>query len=564
MRQVPLFSIVLLLLPSMMAFAGDSTPEPLPAHRRSVVHAKHGMVAAAHPTAVTIGLDVLKAGGSAVDAAIAMNAALGVVEPMSCGIGGDLFALIWDAKSETLYGINASGPAPSGLSIDKIRPEPDGTIPLRDPVAWTIPGCVDGWYRMHERFGRLSMSKLLEPSIGAARDGAPVSRVIAGYWQKSLALKDKPGFAEVYLPGGRPPREGALFRNPALAETYQRIAADGRDAFYRGQIADAIQAFSKKHGGYLTTEDLSAFRSEWIEPISTTYRGVRVYELPPNGQGLAALQMLNILETFDLKKVGRSSPQFWHLLVEAKKLAFADRARYFADPAYTDVPIERLNSKAYARSRAALIDPGKAAPSVAHGEAAIEHGDTTYLCAADRDGNMVSLIQSNFYGFGSGYVVGGFALQNRGALFNLDPKHPNALRPGKRPFHTIIPAFASRDGRPWLAFGVMGGSMQPQGHVQVLINLIDFQMDLQQAGDAARFRHLGSSQPTGTAMTVGGTLHLEPSVPEAIRAALRSMGHRVEIGKESFGGYQAIARDLTTGVYSGATESRKDGCALGY
>jgi len=537
---------------------------PATTHRRSVAFGQNGMVAAAHPLAVTIGLDVLKDGGSAVDAAIAVNAALGVVEPMSCGIGGDLFAIVWDAKTQKLYGLNASGPAPASMTIDKITPEPDGTIALRSPQSWTVPGCVDGWTSLHERFGKLPLARLMQPSIDAARNGAIVPRVIAGYWQNGTKLKELPGFAETFMPNGTPPLEGALFKNPALAETYQRIAQHGRDGFYNGVTAKQIAAQARQHGGFITTEDLAVFRSEWIEPISTTYRGVKLYELPPNGQGLAAIQMLNILENFDLKKLGRASPEYWHVLIEAKKLAFADRARYYADPKFADVPIAQLGSKSYAKQRAALIDMNKAAQQDPPGDPRIEHGDTTYLCTADADGNMVSLIQSNYYGFGSGYVVGGFAMQNRGALFNLDPKHPNALKPGKRPFHTIIPAFAMRDGKPWLAFGVMGGSMQPQGHAQVLINLLDFEMDLQQAGDAARFRHLGSSQPTGTTMTDGGTVHVEAALPASIRQALEAKGHRIVIEDASFGGYQAIMRDPQTGHYAGATESRKDGMALGY
>ena len=532
-------------------------------HRRSVVHARNGMVAAAHPLAVNIGLDILKAGGSAVDAAIAVNAALGFLEPMMCGVGGDLFALVWDAKAKKLHGINASGPAPSSLTIDKVKPEPDGTIPLRSPYAWTVPGCVDGWFRLHERFGRLPMAELLAPAIRAARQGEPVPRVIADAWAEQVSLRDKPGFEETYLPSGRAPREGEVFRNEALASTYARIARDGRDAFYKGPIAQAIEAFSAQHGGFLTVKDLAAFHSEWVEPIATTYRGVTIHELPPSGQGLAALQILNILENFDLRSLGRDSAELWHLMVEAKKLAFADRARYYADPALAEVPVQHLLSKEYAEQRAAMIDSNRAALRIEPGKSPIAKGDTTYLCVADSEGNMVSLIQSVFWEFGSGYAVEGFALQNRGALFNLDSKHANALQPGKRPFHTIIPAFASRDGQPWLAFGVMGGSMQPQGHAQVLINLIDFDMDLQQAGDAPRFRHSESSQPTGTTMTKGGVLLLEASVPASIREALAGKGHRIQIGG-SFGGYQVIARNLETGVYAAATESRKDGCAMGY
>lgn len=533
-------------------------------HPRSVVHARHGMVAAAHPLAVDTGLDILKQGGSAVDAAIGVNAALGFLEPFMCGVGGDLFAMVWDAGAKKLYGLNGSGPCPSGMTIDAASPEPDGTIPLHSQHSWTIPGCVDAWIELHETFGRLPMASILAPSVRAAREGEPVPRIIAATWAEAgKGLKDMPGFADTYLPGGRAPREGEVFRNEALAKTYERIAREAR-SFYTGEIARAIESFSAQNGGFLTVADLSAFHSEWAEPISTTYRGVTVHEMPPNGQGLAAIEMLNILENFDLRSLGRDSPELWHLLVEAKKLAFEDAAKYYADPAFAKIPVGGLACKVYAKERAALIDGKKAARHVAAGTPVHEHGDTTYLAVADAEGNMVSLIQSLFHGFGSGYVVEGFALQNRGALFNLDPSHPNSLQPGKRPFNTIIPAFATRDGEPWLAFGVMGGSMQPQGQVQVLVNILDFGMDLQQAGDEPRFHHVDSSQPTGTPMTDGGLLLLEPSVPAGLRKALEQKGHRVQVGGSAFGGYQAIARDPATGVYSGATESRKDGLAMGY
>jgi gamma-glutamyltranspeptidase/glutathione hydrolase len=534
---------------------------------RSVVHARHGMVAAAHPLAVQIGIDVLKEGGSAVDAAIAVNAVLGFLEPVANGVGGDLFAIVWDQESGKLYGLNASGRSPLSLTADKVPANPDGTIPLYSPYAWSVPGCVDGWYELHGRFGHLPMQRLLEPAIRAATEGEPVPQVIAAAWARGAKVfGDKPGFAATFLPDGRPPREGETFRNPGLAQTYRTLAEGGRDAFYRGKIAEAIVAFSEANGGFFTREDFARHRSEWVEPISTDYRGVTVYELPPNGQGLAALQMLNILEGFDLTAMGRDSVEFWHTLVEAKKLAFEDRARFYADPAFADVPVEGLLSKEYARRRAALIDPRRAARTLQPGQPALSHGDTTYLSVADAAGNMVSLIQSNYTGFGSGFVVQGwgFGLQNRGGLFNLDPESPNYLEPGKRPFHTIIPAFAMRDGKPWLSFGVMGGDMQPQGHVQVLVNLIDFGMNLQEAGDAPRFYHGGSSSPTGTLMRNGGVLSLERGVSQEIRRGLVRLGHRLSDTIGRYGGYQAIARDPSRGVYSGATESRKDGCAMGY
>jgi len=534
---------------------------------RSVVHARHGMVAASHPLAVQIGVEVLKQGGSAVDAGIAVNAVLGFLEPVANGVGGDLFAIVWDQKSGKLYGLNASGRSPLSLTADKVPANPDGTIPLYSPYAWSVPGCVDGWYELHERFGRLPMPQLLEPAIRAATEGEPVPQVIAAAWARSARIfADKPGFASTFLPDGKPPREGEVFRNPALARTLRALAEGGRDAFYRGEIAEAIVAFSEEHGGFFSDEDLERHRSEWVEPISTDYRGVTLYELPPNGQGLAALQMLNILENFDLAAMGRDSVDLWHTMVEAKKLAYEDRARFYADPAFAEIPIDGLLSKEYAKKRAALIDPQRAARTVEAGNPALSQGDTTYLTVADAEGNMISLIQSNYTGFGSGYVVEGwgFGLQDRGGLFNLDPESANYLEPGKRPFHTIIPAFAMRDGKPWLSFGVMGGAMQPQGHVQVLVNMIDFGMNLQEAGDAARFYHGGSSQPTGTLMKSGGQLSLEAGVSAEIRRGLTRRGHRLVDTVGVYGGYQAIARDPVSGVYSGASESRKDGCAAGY
>jgi gamma-glutamyltranspeptidase/glutathione hydrolase len=534
---------------------------------RSVVHARHGMVAAAHPLAVQIGVEILKQGGSAVDAAIATNAALGFLEPISCGIGGDLFAIVWDAESGKLYGLNASGRAPLALTADKVAANDDGTIPTYSAFSWSVPGAVDGWFELHGRFGRLPMQDVLQPAIRAADEGEPVPQVIAAAWQRGARVfGDKPGFAATFLTDGKAPQVGEIFRNPDLARSYRLIAEHGRDAFYRGPITEAIVAFSEQNDGFFSAEDFDRHHSEWVDPISTDYRGVTVYELPPNGQGLAALQMLNILEGYDLAAMGRDSAQFWHVMVEAKKLAFEDRAKYYADPAMADLPIAGLLSKEYAKERAALINPKRAARRIEAGQPRLHQGDTTFLVTADEQGNMVSLIQSNYTGFGTGHVVEGFGfgLQSRGALFNLNPESANYLEPGKRPFHTIIPAFAMRDSKPWLAFGVMGGDMQPQGHVQVLVNLIDFGMNLQEAGDAARYYHGGSSSPTGTVMTTGGVLSLESGVPADVRRELVRMGHRLSETIGRYGGYQAIARDPVTGIYSGATESRKDGCAMGY
>lgn len=535
---------------------------------RSPVLARHGMVAAAHPLAVQVGVDVLKQGGSAVDAAIAVNAALWLVEPVSCGVGGDLFAIVWDPGTGKLWGLNGSGRAPAALTIDAVTKEKDGTIPEHTPFAWTVPGCVDGWTELHARFGRLPLKTLLAPTIAYAREGVPVAQVIAASWARAVGrFGDKPGFAEVFMPGGRAPREGEPFSNPALAATLETVALGGRDGYYRGRVAEAIVAFSRRVGGFFTLDDLAAHRSEWVTPLSTTYRGHTVWELPPNGQGLAALEMLNMLEEYDLKGMGRDNPDFWHLLVEIKKLAYEDRARFYADPVFAAVPVAGLLDKGYARRQAARVDMRRAARRLEPSNPALRDGDTTFLVTADGRGQMVALIQSNYTGFGSGYVVPelGFGIHNRGALFALDPGHPNALAPGKRPFHTIIPAFVTRDGVPLMAFGVMGGDMQPQGHVQVLVNLLDFGMNLQEAGDAARFYHTGSSEPTGTMMEDGGVLHLESGVPFEIRQELLRRSHRlVEASGISFGGYQAIWRDPATGVYTGASESRKDGCAMGY
>ncbi|MFM7231006.1 MAG: gamma-glutamyltransferase [bacterium] len=563
-----LVALVSALVPEFDAFAG--TPGTgRGAATRSVVYGRHGMVACSQPLAAQAGLEVLKAGGSAVDAAIAINACLGLMEPTANGVGGDLFAIVWDPRTGKLHGLNASGASPRGLTADRIPAEKDGTIPLHSPYAWSVPGCVDGWTTLHARFGRLPLERLLAPAIGYADEGFPVSPVIASDWSRAPArFGDKPGFAEVFMPGGRTPREGELFRNPALARTLRRIAQGGRAGFYEGETATELVRYSREVGGFLALEDLSSHRSEWVDPVGTDYRGWTVWELPPPGQGIAALQMLNMLERFDLRAMGRESADFWHVLTEAKKLAFADRARYYADPAFARVPVAELVSKDYAQRRASRIDLTRAMVTDLPGDPApLNRRETTYLCAADSSGMMVSLIQSNYTGFGSGYCVPalGFGIQNRGNMFDLTPGRPNSYAPGKRPFHTIIPAFMTRDGRPVMAFGLMGGDMQPQGHAQVVVNLVDFGMNLQEAGDAIRMHHTGSSEPTGTVMRDGGVLHIEDGLPAAVIAELRRRGHRIEpeaVG--NYGGYQAIWRDPATGVYSGATERRKDGCALGW
>lgn len=564
-----LFLFLMNPLPAAAPLPTDSYArgEGFPYQSRSPVIAKHGIVATSHPLASQVGLDVLKSGGTAADAAIAANAMLGLVEPMSCGIGGDLFVLYWDAKSRKLYGLNASGRCPQKLTCEVCTGLNLEEIPLEGPLSWTMPGCVDGWETLRSRFGVKTMSELLAASIVAAEEGAPVTEIIGGYFASAeAALKKDPGSTATYLPSGRPPRHGELFRNPDLARTYRLIADGGAEAFYRGEIAERLVAFSDEVGGYFSAEDLSSHRSEWVEPVSTNYRGYDVWELPPNGQGIAALQMLNTLEAYDLKSLGRGNPEFWHLLVEAKKLAFADRARFYADPAFGEVPVADLISKDYAAKRRALISTEKALVGVPAGDPRLSHGDTIYLSVVDKDRNCCSLIQSNFHGFGSKLTPPGlgFALQNRGALFALDEAHPNCLKPGKRPFHTIIPAMVTKDGRPWLCFGVMGGDMQPQGHVQVLVNLIDFGMNVQHAGDAARFEHTGSASPTGAAeKPLGGTVVLEPGVPEEVAEGVRAKGHQVARGVNG-GGYQGILIDDANGTLHGATEPRKDGTAAGY
>ena len=563
----PALILLALGLTGLPAIAADR-PEGRSFATRSVTLARHGIVAAAHPVAVQVGLEILRRGGSAVDAAIAVNAALSLMEPTSCGLGGDLFAMVWDPATGKLYGLNGSGRAPLALTLDKVPPLADGTMPVYSPYAWTVPGCADAWFELHERFGRLPMKDLLAPTIAYAREGVPVPQVIAGSWARSVArFKDKPGFAEVFLPGGKAPAEGQPFANPALANTLELLAAGGRDAFYRGEIAEKIVAYSRKEGGFFSIEDFARHTSEWQEPISTTYRDVTVWELPPNSQGLAALEMLNILERFDLKAMGRDSPDFWHVMVEAKKLAFADRSAYYADPAFSPAPVAALLDKSYAERQAKRIDMKRAAKSVEPGNPALQHADTTFLVTADERGMMVALIQSNYTGFGSGYVIPelGFGLQDRGALFSLKAGHPNVLAPGKRPFHTIIPAFMGKDGVPEMAFGLMGGDMQPQGHAQIVVNLVDFGMNLQEAGDAPRFYHTDDSEPTGTAMTDGGVLNLESGPSQDVIQALLRRGHRIVAANGIvFGGYQAVRRDPKTGVLLGASESRKDGFAAGF
>ena len=534
---------------------------------RSEIIAPHGMAATSQPLATQIAIDILKAGGSAVDAAIAANAALGLMEPTGSGIGGDLFAIVWDAKKEELTGLNASGRAPKAMTLEYFQNKGIDKIPSFGPLPVSVPGAVDGWFQLHGRYGRLPMQQILAPAISYAKSGFPVSEVIAHYLEANAKrIANFSGFAETFMPNGRMPRKGEMFRNPRLARTYEAIAEKGRDEFYKGEIARKIDAYMAEQGGLLAYEDLAAHKSEWVTPVSTNYRGWDVYELPPNGQGIAALQILNILEGFDIAAMGFGSAEYLHTLVEAKKLAFEDRAKYYADMDFVDVPVTRLISKEYADERRKLISPSRASKKLPPGDAKLEHGDTIYLTVADKDGNMVSLIQSNYRGMGSGMTPGdlGFVLQDRAELFALEDGHANVVEGGKRPFHTIIPAFVMKDGKPLISFGLMGGSMQPQGHAQIVVNMVDFGMNLQEAGDAARINHTGSSQPTGTTMNDGGVVHLETTFSEETRKGLVSLGHTLGPSNGSFGGYQAIMWNEEQGVYYGASEVRKDGQAAGY
>jgi gamma-glutamyltranspeptidase/glutathione hydrolase len=532
---------------------------------RSEVIAQNGMAATSHPLATQVALDILKQGGNAIDAAIAANATLGLVEPTGNGMGGDLFAIIWDVKTKKLYGLNSSGYSPKDLTLDYFEKNNLKNIPAYGPLPVTVPGCVDGWFEMHKKFGKLSMKKNLQPAIDYARNGFPMAELIAYYMERSAHfLKKYPNFKEVWMPNGRTPKKGEVFKNPYLANTLEKIADKGRDAFYKGDIAKTIVNFIKEQGGFLSYDDMANYHAEWVEPYSTNYRGYDVWELPPNGQGIAALQILNILEAYDLKSMGFGSKEYVHFFVEAKKLAYEDRAKYYADMNFSKVPVDKLISKEYANERRKLINENRAARTYDAGE--LEQGNTIYMTVADKEGNMVSLIQSNYRGMGSGMVPPGlgFMLQDRGELFSLEKGHANVIEPRKRPFHTIIPAFVTKDGKPFMSFGVMGGSMQPQGHVQILVNMIDFGMSLQEAGDAPRIRHGGSSQPTGEEMKDGGYVELETGFPYETIRELMKMGHKVQYGLGGYGGYQAIMWDPVQKVYYGASESRKDGQAAGY
>ena len=565
--RIPFLLMLALINWSFSAMAADRvTGEPFAT--RSEIYAPHAMAATSHPLATQIAIDILKGGGNAIDAAIAANAALGLMEPTGNGIGGDLFAIVWDAKSERLYGLNASGRSPRSLSREWFSENGYETIPPYGPLPVSVPGTVDGWFELHGRFGSLPMKSILQPAIDYARNGHPVHEFIQHGWNVYVGrLSEYPGFVEQMTIDGRAPAVGEVWKNPNLSNTLERIANEGRDVFYKGDMARVIGKYMQENGGFLSYEDMASHQGSWVEPVSSNYRGYDVWELPPNGQGIAALQILNMLEQHDIVAMGFGSTDYVHVFLEAKKLAFEDRARFYSDPAYMDVSVEKLISKKYAIERNKLIDMNSAATEFPHGDPEVlRDGDTIYLTTADADGNMVSLIQSNYRGMGSGMTPPGlgFILQNRGELFNLKAGHPNSFEPGKLPFHTIIPSFITKDGKPLISFGLMGGGMQPQGHAQIVVNLVDFGMGLQEAGDAPRIHHSGSSEPTGEVMTDGGIVNLETGFDYKVIRELMARGHTIQFARGPYGGYQAIMKHPEYGVYVGASESRKDGQAAGY
>ena len=534
---------------------------------RSVVYAQNGMVATSHPLATQIGLDILKNGGNAIDAAIAANATLGLMEPTGCGIGGDLFAIVWDGKTKKLYGLNASGRSPKNLSIDYFEKMGMTKIPSHGPLPVSVPGAVDGWFELHDKFGSKTMTEILAPAIDYAKNGFPLTELIAWYMSRSIPFFESKGFPNIddtykFQNGGKLPKEGEIYKNNYLANTYRKIAANGRDVFYKGEIAKTIVKFIKQQGGFLSAKDFASHKSEWVEPVSINYRGYDVWELPPNGQGIAALQILKILEGYDFSNIEFGSAEHLHLFTEAKKLAFEDRAKYYADMDFVKVPLDKLISEEYANERRKLI--GKRAGKYSAGK--ISAGETIYMTVADNQGTMVSLIQSNYRGMGSGMAPPklGFMLQDRGELFSLTRGQANSFEPGKRPFHTIIPAFVTKDGKPFLSFGVMGGDFQPMGHTQIIMNMIDFKMNLQEAGDAPRWDHTGGATPTGNKTINTGMIRVESGIPYTTVRGLMDRGHKVGFARGIYGGYQAILWDDISKVYHGASESRKDGQAAGY
>lgn len=554
--------ISLLFLNTLNIFAYDRITG-LEFATRSEVIAVNGMAATSHPLATQTAISVLKNGGNAIDAAIAANAVLGLVEPTGCGIGGDLFAIVWNANEKKLYGLNSSGPAPSGISIDKLKEVGINKIPPYGALPVTVPGAVAGWSALHKKFGTLDFELLFTDAINYAENGFPVTELIAYYLNRSSEVfATYPNFKKVWMPNGHTPKKAELFKNQLLAQNYRDIARTYGLEFYNGTIASNIVKSVNDAGGYFSKNDLSSYKPEWIEPVSTNYRGLDVWELPPNGQGIAALQILNILENFNIEAMGFGSAEYIHLFTEAKKLVFEDRAKYYADTSFANVPVQELISKEYALERSKLLNLKKASKTYNPGN--IESGDTIYLTVADKFGNMISLIQSNYRGMGSGIIPdnSGFMLQDRGEMFSMDKNHMNALKGGKRLFHTIIPAFVTKNDEPYISFGLMGGAMQPQGHAQIIINLVDFKMNLQEAGDAPRIRHAGSSQPTGEIMENGGYLSLEKKISAEEIKKLKKLGHKIQYDLGGFGGYQAIM--IQDGIYLGASESRKDGHASGY
>ncbi|MFB6342007.1 gamma-glutamyltransferase [Saccharicrinis sp. FJH62] len=562
-RKIVMSAMLACLLTSLSA---QDRVTGKPFATRSEVLGQHGMVATSHPLATQIGLDILKKGGTAADAAIAVNAALGLMEPTGSGIGGDVFAIVWDAKTQKLYGLNGSGRSPEKLTLKYFTENGYKQIPPLGPLPVNVPGCVDGWFTLHEKFGKLSMKEILQPAIEYAENGFPVTELIGYYIQRSVPYyisKGFPNVGETYTINGKAPGKGDVFKNPYLANTYRLIATKGRDGFYKGKVAETVVRFIQDQGGFLSAEDLAKHHSEWVEPVSTNYRGYDVWELPPNGQGITALEMLNILEGYEFSPREYGSARHIHLFTEAKKLAFEDRAKYYADMDFANVPVDYLISKAYADKRREEIDLHRAGK---YNAGDISKGETVYFTVADKDGNMISMIQSNYRGMGSGMVPPGlgFMLQDRGELFSLNAEDANVYEPGKRPFHTIIPAFITKDGKPYISFGVMGGDFQPQGHVQIVMNLIDFKMNLQEAGDAPRINHNGSSTPTGIKAEDTGEITLESGFSQVVIRELMRMGHQVGFDDGIYGGYQAIMYDAEKGVYYGASESRKDGQAAGY
>jgi gamma-glutamyltranspeptidase/glutathione hydrolase len=544
-----------LLLPFSMAPAQDRPQS------RSMVSSQSGVVASESVLASQIGASILEKGGNAIDAAVATNAMMGLIAPMNDGVGGDLFAIVYIAKTGTLHGLNASGWAPAGLTSSYLQSKNITRMPQRGIQSVTVPGAVSGWDMLLKKFGRKTFADVLAPAIDYALAGFPVGEVVSVFWRDSeKELSEDGATAKTYLVNGRAPAAGELWRNPDLAWTYQQIAAGGRAAFYRGAVAERIIATSASHGGTMTAADLAEYESEWVDPISTTYRGWTVYELPPNGQGIAALEMLNIMETAPLAAAGHNSAKALHYMIEAKKLAYADMRRYSADPRFSKIPIVSLRSKEYAAARARLIDATRANCNVGPGEPLITDNGTTYISVADREGNMVSLIQSNYssVGFGAGLAVGGagFALQNRGGGFTMEHGHPNEVAGRKRPLHTIIPAFMEK-GDQRIAFGIMGGWNQAQAHAQFVSNIVDFGMNVQAALDAPRF-----SKETFN----GCDVNFEARIPEATRAALAVLGHEIvmrgDYSATRMGAGQAVLRDFKTGINHGASDPRKDGAAV--